>query len=78
MKRREFIALFGGAAVSWPVRGHTQKIGPVIGVIGAGSHPAYSDRLRALQEALAEMSYIEHRKCCVHISLGGWANWSAT
>jgi putative tryptophan/tyrosine transport system substrate-binding protein len=61
MKRREFIALFGGAAVSWPVRGHTQKIGPVIGVIGAGSHPAYSDRLRALQEALAEMSYIEHR-----------------
>ena len=61
MKRREFIALFGGAAVSWPVRGHTQKIAPVIGVIGAGSHPAYGHHLRALQKALAEMAYIENR-----------------
>jgi putative ABC transport system substrate-binding protein len=61
MKRREFITLLGGAAVSWPVRGHTQQIAPVIGVMGAGSPPAYSDHLRALQEVLAEMAYIEHR-----------------
>jgi putative tryptophan/tyrosine transport system substrate-binding protein len=61
MRRRTFIALLAGAAVSGPVRGQTQRIAPVIGVIGAGSPPAYSDHLRALQETLAEMAYIEHR-----------------
>ena len=39
---------------------HAQNA-PVIGVMGGGSHPAYSDHLRALKKALAEMAYIEHR-----------------
>ena len=59
--RRRFIALLGGAAVSWPVRGHTQQNAPVVGFMGGGSLAAYSDHLRALKEALAEMAYIEHR-----------------
>ena len=53
--------LFGGAVASWPVRGHTQQLAPVISVMGAGSHPAYGDHMRALQEALGEMAYIENR-----------------
>jgi putative ABC transport system substrate-binding protein len=61
MMRRRFISLLGGAAVSWPVRGHTLQNAPVIGVMGGGSLAAYSDHLRAVKEALAEMAYIEHR-----------------
>jgi putative ABC transport system substrate-binding protein len=60
MKRREFIALLGGAAVSWPLGSHAQQ--PVIPVVGflSGRSPAESvGVVAAFRKGLLETGYTE-------------------
>jgi ABC-type uncharacterized transport system substrate-binding protein len=59
MRRREFIALFGGAAAAWPLAARAQQATPVIGVLGSGSTAAYTERLTLIRQALAEAGFIE-------------------
>ena len=59
MRRREFIALAGGA-VAWPASVRAQKPPmPVIGFLDPRSADAFADRLRGLRQGLKEAGYVE-------------------
>jgi hypothetical protein len=53
MKRREFIALTGGAAAVWPLIAGGQTPVPIVGFMAAGSRPTLRDELLALTGAMA-------------------------
>lgn len=61
MRRREFITLVGGAAVSWPFGANTQQVQlPVIGFLNPTSSEGWpADRLRGFRQGLKEAGFIE-------------------
>jgi putative tryptophan/tyrosine transport system substrate-binding protein len=60
MKRREFIALFGGAAAAWPLAARGQHTAmPVVALIGGGSPDASAPDAIAFRKGLNETSSIE-------------------
>ena len=61
MRRREFIALFGGAAAAWPFAVHPQPVIPVIGFLSSASPQHYTARMRAFHRGLNEGGYAEGR-----------------
>jgi putative tryptophan/tyrosine transport system substrate-binding protein len=66
MKRRDFITLFGGAAVSWPLGARAQQPGtPVVGFINAASAQGYKRQLAAFLRGLREMGYVDGRNVVV-------------
>jgi putative tryptophan/tyrosine transport system substrate-binding protein len=65
MRRREFVAGVAGAA-AWPlVAGAQQTVQqtaiPTIGYLAPETPRRFASRVRAFQEGLAEVGYIEHR-----------------
>jgi putative ABC transport system substrate-binding protein len=64
MRRREFVALLGGAAVAGPLAAHAQQSGtPVIGLLDSGS--AGRNWVAAFREGLAESGYVEGRNLAI-------------
>ena len=61
MKRREFIALIGGAATAWPLAAPAQQSGtmPVVGLLRLISSDAQSDLLQAFRQGLKDTGYAE-------------------
>jgi putative ABC transport system substrate-binding protein len=66
MRRREFIALVGGAAAGWPLAARAQPAGklPIIAVLG-GSAAAWNHWLAALVQRLRELGWIENRTVAI-------------
>jgi putative ABC transport system substrate-binding protein len=74
VKRREFIAALGGAAV-WPMAAAAQQPGktPRIGVLFPGTPASYSTRARAFLEGLQDHGYVEGRTIAIE-----WRWWLKT
>ena len=72
-KRRELIALLGGA-IAWPLFAHAQPATKVwrIGYLGFGIATANADRVEALRAGLRDLGYVEGRNLIIEF------RWSDT
>jgi putative ABC transport system substrate-binding protein len=71
MRRREFIAVLGGAAAAWPLATHAQQIDKVrwIGVLQGlnPNDPEYLRRIGAFRRGLQELGWTEGRNVALRI-----------
>src|SRR5271170_3812051 len=62
MKRRDFVSLFGWAAVAWPLFAHAQeRQGAVIGFLNSGSRNSFETLVAEFNRGLREQGYDEQR-----------------
>src|SRR3954451_20603372 len=66
MRRRELIALVGGAAVAWPLAARAQQKGmPVIGYLNGTTPEANALMLAAFRQGLSETGWVEGRTVAI-------------
>jgi putative ABC transport system substrate-binding protein len=72
MRRREFITLLGGAAVSWPLTARAQQAAmPVVGWMSGRSPQDSEHLLAAFREGLRETGFVEGESVAIEYS---WAD----
>jgi putative ABC transport system substrate-binding protein len=67
MRRRQFIALVGGAAAAWPLVARAQQPGklPTIGFLGAATPVATSQWTAAFMQRLRELGWVDGRNVAI-------------
>jgi putative tryptophan/tyrosine transport system substrate-binding protein len=59
LRRRDFIALVGGAAAAWPVSARAQQPPARIGFLGSTSAARFGSRIEAFRSGLRDLGYVE-------------------
>ena len=74
MNRREFFALFGGVAATWPLAAQAQPSAnrPTLGLLIPGSPASYGQRVAALVQRLRELGWVDGRTIVIEY------RWAAT
>lgn len=76
MRRRDFLAIAGGAVVVWPTPADAQKTAvPTIGFLSVASSEAFADRAHAFNQGLAEVGFVDGRNVLVEYR---WADFHAS
>jgi putative tryptophan/tyrosine transport system substrate-binding protein len=66
VRRREFVALLGGAAAwTFPARAQTPTTMPVVGYLGPESPQTFASRVKAFRDGLAQAGYVEGRNVTI-------------
>ena len=65
MRRRRFIALLGGAAVSGPLPASAQQATPVIGFLGIASPGPFAPVVAAFHQGLSETGYVDGKDVAI-------------
>ena len=59
MRRREFMALLGGAGAAWPLAARAQQPIPTVGFLDLRSADVVGERLRGFRQGLKDNGYVE-------------------
>ena len=77
LRRRDVIAMLGGAAVAWAIAARAQQTAmPVIGFLFTGSRGrdgSMAQYLAAYQQALSEIGYVEGQNLAIEYRWAGAA-----